>query len=116
MSSIRARRHQALQPAAGSTRRGRRQALGLARPDASEVALAFPCLQRAVPRYTVHACFRLDGASAPSSPVRVARVYLTTLQESAMPTKIVDLSSRSEIIRDEPFHVHFWECTPSEYK
>ena len=33
-----------------------------------------------------------------------------------MPTKIVDLSARSEIIRDEPFHVHFWECTPSEYK
>ena len=33
-----------------------------------------------------------------------------------MPTKIVDLSARSEIIRDEPFHVHFWECTPGEYK
>ncbi|MDY7787503.1 hypothetical protein U0E10_06235 [Burkholderia ubonensis] len=33
-----------------------------------------------------------------------------------MPTKIVDLSARSDIIRDEPFHVHFWECTPSEYK
>ena len=33
-----------------------------------------------------------------------------------MPSKIVDLSARSEIIRDEPFHVHFWECTPSEYK
>jgi hypothetical protein len=32
-----------------------------------------------------------------------------------MPTKIVDLSARSEIIRDEPFHVHFWECTPKEY-
>lgn len=32
-----------------------------------------------------------------------------------MPTKIVDLSARSEIIRDEPFHVHFWECTPREY-
>src|SRR5690242_16833778 len=32
-----------------------------------------------------------------------------------MPTKIVDLSARSEIIRDEPFHVHFWECTPEEY-
>ena len=32
-----------------------------------------------------------------------------------MPTKIVDLSARSEIIRDEPFHVHFWECTPGEY-
>lgn len=33
-----------------------------------------------------------------------------------MPTKIVDLSARSEIIRDEPFHVHFWECTPNEYR
>ena len=33
-----------------------------------------------------------------------------------MPTKIVDLSARSEIIRDEPFHVHFWECTPREYR
>ena len=32
-----------------------------------------------------------------------------------MPTKIVDLSARSQIIRDEPFHVHFWECTPAEY-
>lgn len=32
-----------------------------------------------------------------------------------MPTKIVDLSARSRIIRDEPFHVHFWECTPKEY-
>ncbi|HEY3130898.1 MAG TPA: hypothetical protein VGL91_15690 [Acidobacteriota bacterium] len=32
-----------------------------------------------------------------------------------MPTKIVDLSARSEIIRDEPFDVHFWECTPQEY-
>jgi hypothetical protein len=32
-----------------------------------------------------------------------------------MPTKIVDLSARSDIIRDEPFHVHFWECTPDEY-
>ena len=33
-----------------------------------------------------------------------------------MPTKIVDLSARSEIIRDEPFHVHFWECTPAEFR
>ena len=32
-----------------------------------------------------------------------------------MPTKIVDLSARSAILRDEPFHVHFWECTPREY-
>ena len=32
-----------------------------------------------------------------------------------MPTKIVDLSARSEIIRDEPFDVHFWECTPAEF-
>jgi hypothetical protein len=32
-----------------------------------------------------------------------------------MPSKIVDLSARSRIIRDEPFYVHFWECTPSEY-
>lgn len=32
-----------------------------------------------------------------------------------MPTKIVDLSARSKIIYDEPFHVHFWECTPDEY-
>ena len=33
-----------------------------------------------------------------------------------MPTKVVDLSARSEIIRNEPFHVHFWECTPREYR
>lgn len=32
-----------------------------------------------------------------------------------MPRKIVDLSARSQIIRDEPFHVHFWECTPLEF-
>ncbi len=32
-----------------------------------------------------------------------------------MPSKIVDLSARSRIIRDEPFHLHFWECTPAEY-
>src|SRR5262245_47819112 len=32
-----------------------------------------------------------------------------------MPSKIVDLSARSKIIRDEPFYVHFWECTPKEY-
>lgn len=33
-----------------------------------------------------------------------------------MPTKIVDLSARSEIIRAEPFSAHFWECTPLEFK
>jgi hypothetical protein len=32
-----------------------------------------------------------------------------------MPSKIVDLSARSEIIRNEPFGLHFWECTPAEY-
>ena len=32
-----------------------------------------------------------------------------------MPSKIVDLSARSEIIRNEPFGLHFWECTPVEY-
>jgi hypothetical protein len=32
-----------------------------------------------------------------------------------MPAKIVDLSARSEIIRDEPFGLHFWECQPKEY-
>jgi hypothetical protein len=32
-----------------------------------------------------------------------------------MPAKIVDLSARSAIIRDEPFHLHFWECQPDEY-
>jgi hypothetical protein len=32
-----------------------------------------------------------------------------------MPSKIVDLSARSKIIRAEPFYVHFWECTPKEY-
>ena len=28
-----------------------------------------------------------------------------------MPSKIVDLSARSHIIRDEPFHLHFWELS-----
>jgi hypothetical protein len=32
-----------------------------------------------------------------------------------MPAKIVDLSARSEIIRAEPFGLHFWECQPREY-
>ena len=32
-----------------------------------------------------------------------------------MPSKIVDLSARSAIVRDEPLHLHFWECTPLEY-
>jgi hypothetical protein len=32
-----------------------------------------------------------------------------------MPSKIVDFSARSEILREEPFDVHFWECEPGEY-
>jgi len=32
-----------------------------------------------------------------------------------MPRKVVDLSARSEILREEPFHLHFWECRPKEY-
>lgn len=32
-----------------------------------------------------------------------------------MPSKVVDLSARSEIIRNEPFGLHFWECNPAEY-
>jgi hypothetical protein len=31
-----------------------------------------------------------------------------------MPRKLVDLSARSQIIRDEPWHLHFWESTPEE--
>jgi|SRR5579864_1852385 len=31
-----------------------------------------------------------------------------------MPSKIVDLSARSEVIRAEPWHLHFWESTPEE--
>lgn len=31
-----------------------------------------------------------------------------------MPRKIVDLSARSEVIRDEPWHLHFWESEPAE--
>jgi hypothetical protein len=31
-----------------------------------------------------------------------------------MPRKIVDFSAISRIIRDEPFHLHFWESTPQE--
>jgi len=31
-----------------------------------------------------------------------------------MPSKIVDLSARSQVIRDEPWHLHFWESTPEE--
>jgi hypothetical protein len=32
-----------------------------------------------------------------------------------MPSKIVDLSARSDIIRNEPFGLHFWECQPEEF-
>ena len=31
-----------------------------------------------------------------------------------MPSKIVDLSARSKVIRDEPWHLHFWESSPRE--
>ena len=31
-----------------------------------------------------------------------------------MPKSIVDLSARSAHIRDEPWHLHFWESTPRE--
>jgi hypothetical protein len=31
-----------------------------------------------------------------------------------MPSKIVDLSARSAVIRDEPWHLHFWESSPEE--
>lgn len=31
-----------------------------------------------------------------------------------MPRKVVDFSARSDIIRDEPFHLHFWEAQPRE--
>jgi hypothetical protein len=36
------------------------------------------------------------------------------LSEVAVPRKIVDLSARSRHIRDEPWHLHFWEETPEE--
>jgi len=32
-----------------------------------------------------------------------------------MPRKIVDLSARSKILYEEPFHVHFWESTPDDF-
>lgn len=32
-----------------------------------------------------------------------------------MPSKVVDFSARSEILKNEPFDVHFWECKPKEY-
>jgi hypothetical protein len=31
-----------------------------------------------------------------------------------MPRKIVDISARSRFIREEPWHLHFWESTPEE--
>ena len=31
-----------------------------------------------------------------------------------MPRHIVDLSARSAVIRDEPWHLHFWESTAQE--
>jgi hypothetical protein len=35
-----------------------------------------------------------------------------SLGEVSMFRKVVDLSARSRILRDEPFYVHFWEATP----
>jgi hypothetical protein len=32
-----------------------------------------------------------------------------------VPRNIVDLSARSQIIRQEPWNLHFWECTVQEY-
>jgi hypothetical protein len=32
-----------------------------------------------------------------------------------MPTNVVDFSAVSEIIRAEPWQLHFWELTPAEY-
>ena len=31
-----------------------------------------------------------------------------------MPSKVVDLSARSKHIREEPWHLHFWEVSPKE--
>ena len=31
-----------------------------------------------------------------------------------MPSKVVDLSARSKHIREEPWHLHFWENNPKE--
>jgi len=36
------------------------------------------------------------------------------LEANHMPRKIVDLSARSRIIREEPWHLHFWESTAEE--
>ena len=33
-----------------------------------------------------------------------------------MPTNVVDFSAVSEIIRDEPWQLHFWELTPDEFR
>jgi hypothetical protein len=33
-----------------------------------------------------------------------------------MPTRVVDFSARSEVIRAEPFNAHFWACTPAEFR
>lgn len=32
-----------------------------------------------------------------------------------MPTKMVNLSARSEMLSKEPFQIHLWECMPNEY-
>jgi hypothetical protein len=33
-----------------------------------------------------------------------------------MPSRIVDRSARSEVLRAEPFNAHFWACTASEFR
>jgi len=32
-----------------------------------------------------------------------------------MPKNVVDISARSEIIHNEPWHLHFWELKPVEF-
>lgn len=32
-----------------------------------------------------------------------------------MPRKVVDFSARSEILREEPFHLHFWENSVPDF-
>ena len=32
-----------------------------------------------------------------------------------MPRKVVDFSARSRFIREEPFLLHFWECSVDDY-
>lgn len=69
---------------------------------------------RAVPAGT-EPSLRVDGGTPRSSTTRRALASASpTPNGGCIPRKVVDFSARSEIIREEAFHLHCWEASPRE--